>query len=117
MCQSHRAAACTDHATSGNVMNCHVRAKGRVLAKSPRATRQRCGNAQRKVANGLDVTSKGAATSISNSCCVMWALKSAEPSLCNGETWLTKRANHPRANVTACRREVAAPRELLSPKT
>src|ERR1043165_2267395 len=94
-CQVHKATAWTSHATSGIGSQCHVRFTMPILPMLPTRRDHSTGKAQRKTTRGRPNTSKGAATSISTSCCVMWAEKSTLPHACSGDTSATNNANHP----------------------
>src|SRR6185312_409522 len=79
-CHPQSATAWNIQATRGAVRIFHAASTGFHLLKDPHDSRHVCGNAHKKVTNGLPRTSKGAEMTIMISCCVMWTQKSCSPS-------------------------------------
>ena len=86
MCQAHSATACSTVATSGSVRKRQVAENHRVRPMPPTGPRQRAGSAHIIAPPGRASTRSGAATTMSSSCSIMWAVKRCSPSQCSGDT-------------------------------
>src|SRR5947209_1730199 len=97
MCHNQIVIPWISHTTSGPVTPNQTRFTNAILKNAPTFSRHENGSAHKKGTSGCDITSRGAATSISTSCCPMCAENSTLPSLCSGETSANTNDAHPPA--------------------
>src|SRR3569833_2968176 len=84
MCHAHSAQKNRPETTKRTLRSCHTRLTEPEMQTLTSHLRNPSGQPQRKTASGRDRAMSGAATNISNSCSVMWALKATAPRSCNG---------------------------------
>src|SRR3569833_879988 len=106
MCHAHSAQICRPVATMGSLRSCHTRLTEPEMQTLTSHLRNPSGQPQRKTASGRDRAMSGAASNISNSCSVMWALKESSPSSCFGLTSDAMSVAQPRKYRSTCRPNV-----------